>query len=162
MVKIFKKLGICTMVAMTILGSIQIGASAAWKQNNVGWWYEEGNSYSIGWKQIDGKWYYFDGIGYMKTGWVAINGSWYYFRASGEMVADGIIDGYALGKDGKMISPDYYKTQVKLAEDQAINNAMNSTQVVKIEDVKKPDESTQISAEDAIKNIENYQKQSKK
>ncbi|WP_459481219.1 choline-binding protein [Clostridium saccharoperbutylacetonicum] len=160
--KIFKKLCICTMVSMTILGTIQVGANAEWKQNSTGWWYSQNNSYAVGWRQLDGKWYYFDAVGYMKTGWVAINGSWYYFKSTGEMVADGIIDGFALGKDGKMISPDYYKTQVKGAEDQAISNAMNNTQVVQIEDVKKSDDSSKVSTEDVIKNIENYQKQSKK
>lgn len=148
--------------ATLILTALPIRANAAWKQDSVGWWYEEGNSWTTGWKQIGEGWYYFDNSGYMKTGWVAINGSWYYFKSNGEMVVDGIIDGYALGKDGKMISPDYYKTQVKLAEDQAISNAMNNSQAVVIEDVKKTDDSGKLSTEEVIKNIEKYQNQNQK
>ena len=65
--------------------------AASWKQNSVGWWYQEDNgSYPANqWKAINGNWYWFDGNGYMVTGWKNIGGNWYYFQASGAMLGEG-------------------------------------------------------------------------
>ncbi|OOM07506.1 DUF6448 family protein [Clostridium saccharobutylicum] len=41
------------------------GTSHGWKQNDTGWWYAEGNSWTKGWKLIEGNWYYFYSDGYM-------------------------------------------------------------------------------------------------
>lgn len=61
-----------------------IGASAAWKQDNGGWWYTEGNSWAVGWRQIEGK--------------------WYYFYADGYMAKNTVLNGYKFGADGAWIS----------------------------------------------------------
>lgn len=53
------------LIVTSILALKPIGASAEWKNDNTGWWYSEGNSYSVGWKSIDGIWYYFYPNGYM-------------------------------------------------------------------------------------------------
>jgi glucan-binding YG repeat protein len=79
------------LVVASVLVLNPTGASAAWKEDNQGWWYTEGESYSVGWKQIDGKWYYFDSNGYIKTGWVQDGAKWYYLNASGDMADDTII-----------------------------------------------------------------------
>lgn len=65
--------------------------AASWKQNSVGWWYQEDNgSYPANqWKAINGNWYWFDGNGYMVTGWKNIGGNWYYFQSSGAMLGEG-------------------------------------------------------------------------
>lgn len=77
---------ICSLlVVISITTIMPIRIYAKWKQNNVGWWYVEGNSYSTGWKQIDGLWYYFGNDGYMKTGWILDQAWWYYLRKNGSM-----------------------------------------------------------------------------
>ena len=83
-----KKLKLTKVIAGTLVVGLvlvlnPIGASAEWKQNNTGWWYTEGNSWSVGWKEIDGKYYYFGQDGYM--------------------VHDTTIDGCNIGSDGTWI-----------------------------------------------------------
>lgn len=72
-----------SLIIASALTFSPIKVSAAWMQNNTGWWYAENNSYITGWKQIEGK--------------------WYYFNANGYMVHDAAIDGYILGSDGALI-----------------------------------------------------------
>lgn len=65
-----KKLKLTKIIASSlIVASVLVlnptGASAEWKQNNSGWWYTEGSSWTTGWKQLDGIWYYFNSDGYM-------------------------------------------------------------------------------------------------
>lgn len=60
-----KKVMASALIVTSILALKPIGASAEWKNDNTGWWYSEGNSYSVGWKSIDGIWYYFYPNGYM-------------------------------------------------------------------------------------------------
>lgn len=83
-----KKLKLTNIIAGTLVVGLALvlnptGASAEWKQNNTGWWYTEGNSWSVGWKEIDGKLYYFGQDGYM--------------------VHDTTIDGCNIGSDGTWI-----------------------------------------------------------
>lgn len=80
--KLTKSVGILLAVASVLVAN-PIGVSAEWKQDNIGWWYSEGNSWSIGWKEINGKLYYFEQDGYMAH--------------------DTTIDGYKLGSDGTWI-----------------------------------------------------------
>ena len=42
-------------------------ANADWKKDNIGWYYQDNNSYYTGWKLIDNNWYYFYSDGYMAT-----------------------------------------------------------------------------------------------
>ena len=75
---------IASLLAVAAIGTIcPIGAKAEWKHNNTGWWYRQGESWSIGWKEIDGEWYYFGQDGYMAH--------------------DTVIDGHELGSDGTWI-----------------------------------------------------------
>lgn len=83
-------------------------ASGSWKQNSVGWWWEEadGSYPKSDWKEINGEWFRFDDKGYclinqwynngqswfyldtrgaMATGWKYINNHWYYFDSEGRM-----------------------------------------------------------------------------
>lgn len=87
---------------ISIMMFIPTIANAEWKQNNIGWWYTEGNSYiQNGWKLINNNWYYFDNNGYMKVGWLNDNGKWYYLSQSGSMLSNTITpDGYTLNQDG--------------------------------------------------------------
>ena len=80
-----------------------IAATAQWKRNDRGWWYEEANgSYPTAtWKLINNKWYYFDGIGYMaESRWIGN----YYVGADGAMLVSTVTpDGYYVDETGKWI-----------------------------------------------------------
>lgn len=95
------KIIVNSILIVSALISNSIGASAEWKQDNIGWWYTEGSSWSVGWRLVDEKWYYFGEDGYMKTGWLQdSNGKWYYLNSDGSMVHNTTIDGYIIGSDG--------------------------------------------------------------
>ncbi|NRY61532.1 hypothetical protein [Clostridium beijerinckii] len=70
------------IVAMSVMTFSPLRANAEWKQDNKGWWYTQGNSYSTGWELIGGNWYYFDSDGYMVTNtssggyYLNENGAW--------------------------------------------------------------------------------------
>lgn len=80
-----------------------LAATAQWKRNDRGWWYEEANgSYPTAtWKLINNKWYYFDGIGYMaESRWIGN----YYVGADGAMLVSTVTpDGYYVDETGKWI-----------------------------------------------------------
>lgn len=65
------------IASLIVIGSVftlnPIAASAEWKQDNSGWWYEDGSTWATGWKLLDGKWYYFNSNGYMEKN-TAIDG----------------------------------------------------------------------------------------
>lgn len=54
-----------TLLIASALALNPIGASAEWKENYIGQWYSEGDSWAVGWRKIEGNWYYFDEEGYM-------------------------------------------------------------------------------------------------
>jgi inhibitor of cysteine peptidase len=97
------------LVSLSISTIIPIKALAAWKENNMGWWYTEGQDYAKGWECINEKWYYFDNNGYMKNGWINDNGNWYFANYDGEMQTGLIqVDGktYKLSSSGGMMTGD--------------------------------------------------------
>ena len=56
------------VIATLTLGvSFPKEAHADWKKDNIGWYYQDNNSYYTGWKLIDNNWYYFYSDGYMAT-----------------------------------------------------------------------------------------------
>lgn len=94
-----KKLICATAVSTSLLSLSPIAANAAWKQNNIGWWYTEGNSYATGWRLIGGKWYYFYSNGYMASN-TTIEG--YRLGSSGAMIDDGVYYGSGAGYNGNI------------------------------------------------------------
>ncbi len=98
-----KRLVAISLISTSILAVAPIKTFAAWKQDNVGWWYTEGNQYATGWRSINGEWYYFDGNGYMKTGWVQYQGKWYYLYSSGAMAKSTTIGSYSVDSNGVWI-----------------------------------------------------------
>ncbi|NRT73289.1 cell wall-binding protein [Clostridium beijerinckii] len=98
-----KRLVAIGLISISILAVAPIKAFAAWKQDNVGWWYSEGDEYATGWRSINGEWYYFDENGYMKTGWVQYQGKWYYLYSSGAMAKSTTIEGYSVDSNGAWI-----------------------------------------------------------
>lgn len=82
--KSLKRIVAIGLIASSISIIPLVGANAEWRQDSIGWWNTEGDSYTKNqWKQIDGKWYYFNSNGYMAH--------------------DIEIDGYKLGSDGAWI-----------------------------------------------------------
>lgn len=100
--KSIKKIIALSISTMSLLATTSISANAEWMQNSTGWWYTEGNSWSVGWRQINNQWYYFGSDGYMKTGWLQdTDGKWYYLNPNGEMAKNIITpDGYKIDENG--------------------------------------------------------------
>lgn len=99
-----KKLVSSLLIVAAIITAMPVGASASWKNDNVGWWNTEGDSYSTGWKQIDGSWYNFGSDGYMRKGWLQDGSSWYYLKDNGTMATSKLtVDGkvYEFDSNGK-------------------------------------------------------------
>jgi hypothetical protein len=78
-----RKVMASSLIAISLMVLSPIGASAEWRQNRTGWWYEEGDSYATGWKLINGK--------------------YYYFSTNGYMLHDTYVEGYQLGSDGAWV-----------------------------------------------------------
>ena len=55
------------IATLTLGVSFSKEAHADWKKDNIGWYYQDNNSYYTGWKLIDNNWYYFYSDGYMAT-----------------------------------------------------------------------------------------------
>lgn len=88
--KIIKKILFPAFVATVMAASLSmsaIEASAVWKSDEKGyWWQEEDGTYPKNeWKKIKNSWYYFDEEGYRVTGLHEINGHKYYFHEDGKM-----------------------------------------------------------------------------
>lgn len=100
--KLIKRIICYALIGISIVAIKPIKANAEWKQDNIGWWYTEGELYAKdGWRFINNKWYYFNDNGYMKNGWIQDNSKWYYLSQSGDMLSDTVTpDGYTLNADG--------------------------------------------------------------
>lgn len=109
--RFFSTLAAFMMVSLLSVIPVQ---AAEWKQDNVGWWYQnDDGTYPVSvWKQIKGVWYLFGANGYMLTGWQNVNGLWYFLNADGSMAANRWEGNYFLGADGAMLTntttPDGY------------------------------------------------------
>lgn len=77
------------LFSTTVISSFPQSVSAAWKEDNKGYWYTEGRSYAKGWRLINGKYYYFN-------------------PNNGYMLTSSVIDGYYVNKDGVWIDPAPY------------------------------------------------------
>lgn len=138
------KLIASTLVIVSALTLSPVGVSAEWRQDNKGWWYTEGSSWSVGWRLVDGKWYYFGQDGYMKTGWLQdINKKWYYLNSDGSMVHDTTVDGYTIGSDGAWNQSIQNSSQQSTNTQNILSNAnLNATTIsgvtgVKFDDITK-------------------------
>ena len=106
-----KKLIVGIMAAIMSVGLSMTSFAGTWKQDNVGWWYQNtDNSYpKSAWMQdTDGKWYCFDANGYMVANkWEWIDGNndgiaeCYGFDSSGKLYVNTFTpDGYAVDSSG--------------------------------------------------------------
>ena len=87
-------------MAVSLIVLTPLGVSAEWRQNSIGWWYTEGNSWTVGWRKIDLNWYYFSKAGYMETGWICDGHNWYYLNPDGKMDNNVVVDGCHLNLSG--------------------------------------------------------------
>ncbi len=96
-----------------VLKEIVYASEAGWKQDHIGWWYqnEDGSYQKEGWFQDkDKNWYYFASDGYMQTGWIKEKEDWYYLNpvsngTMGKMQTGWILEGtswYFADGNGKM------------------------------------------------------------
>ncbi|EKQ51502.1 MULTISPECIES: right-handed parallel beta-helix repeat-containing protein [unclassified Clostridium] len=139
-----------SLITTSLLMINPIGANASWKQNNIGWWYTNDNSWVTGWNKINGKWYYFYSDGYMANntsidGYILdSNGAWINNEptasntSSNEKIVDitvGTAQEFvnAIGSNKRIIlKPGVYN----LSDINQINNSDNSVSWVTVEDGK--------------------------
>ncbi|BCZ49041.1 hypothetical protein psyc5s11_51080 [Clostridium gelidum] len=89
MKKIARKLIITSLLAVSIIGIMPIGASAEWiKDSKQSYTWVENGVKAQGWKVIDHDWYNFRNDGIMQTGWIKYGESWYYLWSNGTMAHD--------------------------------------------------------------------------
>ena len=86
MKKIIKRLAITSLLVISIISIMPVGASAEWKKDSQKncYWVENGVK-AKGWKFINGSWYDFRDDGMMQVSWVSDNGNWYYLWSNGTM-----------------------------------------------------------------------------
>ena len=92
-----------TLCLCLLPGRAALAASPGWELLPEGWVYhEEDGSRRTGWLSWQGDWYYLDEQGVMQTGWVWSSPDWYWCGPSGRMVRNAGIDGWYIGKNGRM------------------------------------------------------------
>ena len=123
-----KKVITIVAIAISIITLNPSGVSAAWKQEDIGSRYIEGNSYVTGWKNIDNNWYYFDKNGYMKNGWISNSGSLYYLYDNGQRATLEVIDGYFVNSSG------VYTNTITASEARQLISKEDSNYISKITD----------------------------
>lgn len=101
---VWKSLITCSTAALLSIGCTTI-VNAAWQLTpNVGWWYQEGDTYYTGWHTVENKWYYFDQYGWMQTGWLKDGPDWYYLDSTGAMLVNAWAGDYYMGNRGAMVT----------------------------------------------------------
>ena len=102
-----------TLTAAILSASMTLPAFADWKQDNLGWRYENSAaSYATDeWKELGGNWYYFDDSGYMTVNrWVGH----FYVGSDGVMLKNtSTPDGYNVGNDGAWIQDTQFSENEK-------------------------------------------------
>ena len=92
-----------TLCLCLLPGRAALAASPGWELLPEGWVYhEEDGSRRTGWLSWQGDWYYLDEQGVMQTGWVWSSPDWYWCAPSGRMAPNAGIDGWYIGKNGRM------------------------------------------------------------
>ena len=109
MTKVIKKLMVTSLLVMSVMAVMPVGASAEWKKDSEQryTWVENGAK-ATGWKMINGNWYNFRHDGVMQVSWVMDNGNWYYLWSDGSMATNTWLnDGgswFYFDSTGKMVS----------------------------------------------------------
>jgi FOG: Glucan-binding domain (YG repeat) len=114
-----KKIIIMGLITTSILAVVPVGASATWREDSKGIYYDitdvssldpsqdSGNRYK-GWLNDYPLWFYFDSEGYMKKGWLQYGDKWYYLEQNGRMATRKSVntDGYLsdFNTDGSWIN----------------------------------------------------------
>lgn len=123
-----KLIGFAAVAAFSSLMALSAMAGV-WKQDNVGWWYDNGNGTypSNSWQWIDGdnngtaECYYFDRTGYMLANTTTPDG--YQVNASGAWVENGTVKTRNVRATGQT---SYTKSNSKSEEKKSNSNSNNS------------------------------------
>ncbi|EHJ00333.1 cell wall binding repeat-containing protein [Clostridium sp. DL-VIII] len=131
-----------SLIAASALGLNPIKASAEWKQNKTGWWFEEGDSWATGWERIDGKWYYFDSHGYMEHNktvggyYLDTNGAWINLTTTSDGLkfdkSTGTIVGYSGSNTDVTIPSEIDGVTVTQIGVGAFSGSNNHTQITSV------------------------------
>lgn len=83
-----KRLVVLLFTTFFIVSASTVSYAGEWKQDNVGWWYQndDGTHPTSTWKEIDGKYYYFNYFGYMLHDTTTSDG--YYVGSDGAWTQD--------------------------------------------------------------------------
>lgn len=75
-----------------------------WKKENEKWYYlDSTGERCTGWIWYNNHKYFLDGTGELKIGWFKQDGEWYYAHPNGDIAMNETINGYQLGKEGKIL-----------------------------------------------------------
>lgn len=93
-----KKAIAIALATATMASQAMTAMAAEWKQNEIGYWYQEDNgSYPTNsWKWINGKCYYFDSNGYMLANTTTPDG--YTVDATGAWTVNGVVQTQSTGQ----------------------------------------------------------------
>lgn len=97
-------LSLLVFCCLSLFPAMEAGAaSPGWEALPEGWVFREADgSRRTGWLSWEGDWYFLGEDGVMQTGWVWDDPHWYWCDASGRMVRNAEVDGWYLGKNGRM------------------------------------------------------------
>lgn len=101
-----KKFLVLLMTANITLCSTIVSFAGEWKQDNIGWWYQndDGSYVKNDWLSLNDEDYHFDQNGYMQTGLVEVNGIKRYFYTDGRMTYNWETpEGYKVDVEGRVI-----------------------------------------------------------
>lgn len=105
-----KRVMALSILSVSLLGVSSVQANAEWRQDNVGWWYSQGNTY------LKNTWFYDNATGKQ-----------YYFGNDGYMAKNTTVGSYRLGYDGAWI-----QTTQPIANNTSVTNNIQTSKVYSV------------------------------
>lgn len=125
-----KRAAAAVLAAVMVLGTGFTSLAQGWRQDNLGWWYENADgTYPIStwYEDEDGSWYFFNELGYMISNcYRLIDGSFYAFGNDGKWNGCIFSDIYPGVWDGNTYSNEWSGLHLTLPEGFRKTTAMDS------------------------------------